>query len=95
VYGRQSSLCRHLLVEPPRKCKSETVPRKKRKPNNKVQLKKDLKTCEFCAKVFSRNTGLENHRNLHLGLFPFRCNICWKAFQTQWARSKHKRGCSG
>jgi KRAB domain-containing zinc finger protein len=39
------------------------------------------KSCDICGKVFSqRCTMLMHRRSMHLGIFPYKCQICGKGY---------------
>ncbi|XP_039433207.1 uncharacterized protein LOC120415687 isoform X2 [Culex pipiens pallens] len=42
--------------------------------------KKKPQMCPNCGRLLSQRTALRNHMNVCLGLKPFKCNLCEKAF---------------
>ncbi|CAF1090693.1 unnamed protein product, partial [Brachionus calyciflorus] len=45
--------------------------------------------CEFCDKKFKDLKIMEQHRNLHLGIKPFKCDHCESYFGTKGEMSRH------
>ena len=47
--------------------------------------------CEFCEKVFKDPVQLSNHKNVHLGLKPYKCVQCEQYFTTRGELIRHTR----
>ena len=45
--------------------------------------------CEFCDKKFKDLNTLEHHRNLHLGIKPYKCEHCDSYFGTRGEMTRH------
>ncbi|XP_059485811.1 zinc finger protein 782-like [Neocloeon triangulifer] len=46
--------------------------------------------CQDCNSAFRTRTGIEDHWNSHLGLKPYKCEICLKLFSSRRLLTKHK-----
>ncbi|GFY63384.1 hypothetical protein TNIN_204901 [Trichonephila inaurata madagascariensis] len=40
-------------------------------------------TCAFCPARYKTRTDLQEHRKMHRGFYPFRCELCIKKFLFQ------------
>lgn len=47
--------------------------------------------CDFCEKVFKDPIQLSNHKNVHLGLKPYKCVECEHMFTTRGELIRHTR----
>ncbi len=47
--------------------------------------------CDFCDKIFKDPIQLSNHKNVHLGLKPFKCVECELLFATRGELIRHTR----
>ena len=47
--------------------------------------------CDFCDKVFKDPIQLSNHKNVHLGLKPYKCVECEHMFTTRGELIRHTR----
>lgn len=47
--------------------------------------------CDFCDKVFKDPIQLSNHKNVHLGLKPYKCVECEHTFTTRGELIRHTR----
>eukprot|EP01084_Bolivina_argentea_P010493 19545_1 len=47
--------------------------------------------CEFCDKPFGRKANYIEHRRIHTGETPFKCNICRKQFKQKHAWKVHMK----
>jgi uncharacterized C2H2 Zn-finger protein len=50
--------------------------------------------CERCDKQFGTRVQLRHHMNIHLGLRPYACSVCDKAFTQPTHLSVHRRSIS-
>jgi len=66
------------------------------------QLKKHIKSvhleikpfiCPECGKAFARKDKLQDHIDLHKGLFKYKCPFCQKGLNNSGALCNHKRIC--
>ena len=51
--------------------------------------KASYKSCEYCGRKFKMKQHLDNHRRLHTGEKPYRCQQCDLRFTTQGALNYH------
>jgi KRAB domain-containing zinc finger protein len=49
--------------------------------------------CQECGKAFSRKDKLQDHIDLHKGLFKYKCPFCQKGLNNSGALCNHKRIC--
>lgn len=65
------------------------------KPNQESQSIKPTRTtggtCEICHKRIFCGTSFKYHMNIHLGLKPFACDVCGKAFADKRNMNLHKK----
>jgi hypothetical protein len=47
--------------------------------------------CEYCGKAFKDPIQLSNHKNIHLGLKPYKCVECEQYFTTRGELIRHTR----
>lgn len=45
--------------------------------------------CEFCPESFARKEHLQRHEFSHLGLKPFRCDVCSRMFSRRFVSSSY------
>lgn len=57
---------------------------------NSEQLLSQFK-CDFCEKVFKDPIQLTNHKNLHIGIKPYKCVECEDTFTTRGELIRHTR----
>lgn len=55
--------------------------------------KKNKKTfsCDVCDKIFTRNSSLQTHMNIHLNRKPYQCSICKFRFNANPNLIRHKK----
>lgn len=47
--------------------------------------------CQFCHKTFPSGWQLKRHESIHLGVKPFKCRICSKAFLYKDKCHRHEK----
>ncbi|XP_071488425.1 uncharacterized protein [Diadema antillarum] len=48
--------------------------------------------CQHCPKLLASKNGRRKHERWHLGLRPYRCDVCGKAFKQSHHMKRHKGG---
>ena len=48
---------------------------------------------EDCGTIFMNDSNFKDHINLHLGIYKYKCNNCWKTFVHQNQLACHKKDC--
>jgi hypothetical protein len=83
---------------------SNTIPSTEHKPLSKESLiligemieetGDNKHTCSYCARIFSRREHARRHiKQIHLGLRPFPCLKCGKAFKDKYHLKTHTGSC--
>lgn len=73
---------------------TESIEVKKDKVPSTIKAEKHIKhkfQCEECMKCFSSNQSLNEHRNLHKNVRPYKCHICEKSFRYGSQLCIHRR----
>ena len=82
-----SRVCQQCHHARPSEGGSQGNQKKMRKQTNNIKV-----TCKECGKRFTTSVPFKDHLNIHLGLKPHKCPLCFQGFASKATMHGHLRG---